>query len=302
MMEDINGKRNFNTISPSAKSLMFLKGFTNIPFARRTAELLMAPKEYNPDFNRKEMTFWARVVHFESRYWSIGQLLEDIKIRNILELSSGFSFRGLDMVSKGDYHYIDTDLPDVIEIKKDFNKALQDETCGLKGTLELLALNCLDEIQFQEVTDHFQEGEIVIVNEGMLMYLDMAEKEKLCGIIYKILKERGGCWITTDIYRKNPSKNSGLKVDERTKEFFLQHKIEENKFESFGEAELFFNRLGFEIDRTANVSRSKLSSLKYFMKNVSFWQLIKIRRSGKLQATWRLKLASKPTWEFIDFK
>lgn len=294
MGEDKSGNRNFNTISPSAKSLMFLKGFTNIPFARRTAELLMAPGEYNPDFSRKEMTFWARVVHFESRYWSIDQLLEDLKIKNILELSSGFSFRGLEMAAKDNYHYIDTDLQEVTDIKKELKTTLQNELGALKGNLELQPLNCLDEIQFRELADRFPKGEIAIVNEGMLMYLDVAEKEKLCRIIHKILEERGGYWITADIYRKNPSENPDFKVDDHTKDFFLQHKIEENKFNSFEEAELFFKKMGFEIDRVAEVSRSKLSSLKYFMRSVPFLQLLKIRKSGKLQETWRLRIAEAP--------
>jgi O-methyltransferase involved in polyketide biosynthesis len=290
-MEDNKaGNRNFNSISPSAESLMYLKGYTNIPFARRTAELLMQPKEYKPDFAIKEISFWARVVHFETRYWSIDQLLEDIDVKNILELSSGYSFRGLEKTAGSSYHYIDTDLPEVIEIKKELGRALMDEMGELSGTLELLPLNCLDEMQFQEVADHFPDGEIVIMNEGILMYLNMAEKEKLCGIIHKILTERGGYWITADIYRKNPKGSSEFKTDDGTKEFFLQHKIEENKFDSFEDAELFFKKMGFEIDRIADVKRSNLSSLKYFLKSVSPLQLLKLRKSGKLQTTWRLKL------------
>ena len=39
-MEQINlNNRNYNTISPSAKSILLMKGHTNIPFARQTAEL-----------------------------------------------------------------------------------------------------------------------------------------------------------------------------------------------------------------------------------------------------------------------
>jgi len=118
-MEQINlTNRNFNTISPSAKSLLLMKGHTNIPFARQTAELIEYPEKYNLDFSNEDMTFWARVVHFENRYWSIDQLLTDLPIKNILELSSGFSFRGLETTKKKGFYYIDTDLPDVIATKK----------------------------------------------------------------------------------------------------------------------------------------------------------------------------------------
>lgn len=189
-----------------------MKGHTNIPFARRTAELMMHPEEYSPDFDRKDMTFWARVLHFENRYWSINQLLTELPVKNILELSSGYSLRGFEKVREGHYHYIDTDLPELIDIKKDLLTALQEENNTIKGKLEVLPLNALDEKQFREVVNHFPEGEIVIGNEGLLMYLNNEEKEKLCKIIYEILKERGGYWITADIYLKTQIKMLDLKA------------------------------------------------------------------------------------------
>lgn len=108
--EQRTNSRDYNSISPSAKSLLLLKGITNIPCARDAAELVTFPGKYNPDLDNKDLAFWKRVVHFESRYWSINQLLEGLTINNILELSSGFSFRGLDTVRNREVHYIDTDL------------------------------------------------------------------------------------------------------------------------------------------------------------------------------------------------
>jgi O-methyltransferase involved in polyketide biosynthesis len=290
-MEQINGSdRNFDTISPSAFSLLLMKGYTNIPFTRRAAELLVHPHEYVPDYKKKEMTFWARLLHFESRYWSIDQLMEDLQVNNILELASGFSFRGLEAIRQKQVHYIDTDLPDLIAIKKEFISALKGENFASKGNLELLSLNALDEQQFQEIIARFPDGEIVIVNEGLLMYLDLPEKEKLCSIIHRILKERGGYWITADIYLKKKMDNLDLKIDDNTKAFFEQHRIEENKFESVEEAESFFKRMGFKVDKEANLKRSELSSMKYFLKNVTVKQLFKIRKTGKMQMTWRLRV------------
>lgn len=176
--------RDYNTISPSAKALLYLKGLTSIPFAKTAAEQMMLPDKYDSDFNIREFGFWARVVHFESRYWSIDHLLEDTEVKNVLELSSGFSFRGLASVAAhGDVHYIDTDLPDVITTKKQLVEAIKPE---LKGTLEVLPLNALDEVAFEELISHFPEGEVAIVNEGLLMYLGTSEKEKLCRIIHSI--------------------------------------------------------------------------------------------------------------------
>ncbi len=122
-METITGQtdspdRDFNTISPSARTLLLLKGLTNILFARATAEAMLSPEPYIPDYSSTDIRFWGRVAHFESRYWSIDQLLSGLPIKNILELSSGFSFRGLVHAKEEGVYYIDTDLPDLIDSKK----------------------------------------------------------------------------------------------------------------------------------------------------------------------------------------
>lgn len=285
--------REFSSISPSAKSLLLMKGHTNIPFARQTAELILHPEKYRPDFENRDLSFWARTLHFENRYLSIDDLLSDLIIGNILELSSGFSFRSLETVIRKGIHYIDTDLPDVIEQKRNFIPVLKNNRINLIGTLELLALNVLDEEAFEGVVSRFPQGEIVIVNEGLLMYLDTDEKIKLCRIIHKILKERGGYWITADIYVKRQYKKLNLNIDNETKDFFEVHKIEGNKFESFEEAETFFRRAGFEIDKVAYVNRSKLSSMKYFLKSISIKQLWYFRKAPRMQATWRLRIGKQ---------
>ena len=291
MDHKVSPTRNYNTISPSAFSLIMLKGYTNIPFARRTAELILHPETYTPDFSKGDMTFWARVLHFENRYWSIDQLLSDLHIKNVLELSSGLSFRGLASIGQKGMHYIDTDLPDVIRVKGEYLNILKDDCAPAQSDLEVMALNALDENQFQWIVNRFPEGEIAIVNEGLLMYLDMTEKEKLCKIIHGVLKERGGYWITADIYLKKKEKNLDMKLDDKMTAFFEQHRLEDNKFDSFEEAEDFFKRMGFSIDKESNLNRSELSSMKYFLQNVTEKELLKIRNGGKIQATWRLRIA-----------
>ena len=70
--------RNYNTISPSAEMLLMTKGYANIPFAKRAAELYLYPEKFSMDAGDKDLTFWARLAHFESRYWTIDQLLWEL--------------------------------------------------------------------------------------------------------------------------------------------------------------------------------------------------------------------------------
>jgi O-methyltransferase involved in polyketide biosynthesis len=228
-------------------------------------------------------------MHFENRYWSIDQLLNDLAVKNILELSSGFSFRSLEYSLQKGIHYIDTDLSDVIATKKELFNSLTKDGFNSNGKFELLSLNVLDENKIHEIIGHFPQGEVAIVNEGLLTYLNKQEKEKLCSIIHDILMKRGGYWITADIYLKNKQPKLGLKLNNKIKDFNEQQNTEGNSFESFKEAEMFFNDMGFVIDKEAQIKYSEMSSFKYLKKSITLRQLLKIRSLGKIQATWRLK-------------
>jgi len=282
-------ERDYSSISPSAKSLLLLKGHTDIPFAREAAAFYS--QSFIPDFSNAEFSFWARVLHFESRYKSINQLMADIDVPNILELSSGFSFRGLDLVCSKDVHYIDTDLPGIIDIKKEFVNNIEYNKC--KGTLETLPLNALDEQAFKSVVDRFENGTILFLNEGLLVYLNIAEKERLCRMIYDVLKRRGGYWITADIYvRTEEEMAPELKVNDKLAEFFEKHHIRDNMFDSFDTAEKFFHDMGFVIDKVANDNHAELTSLPHFMKLVTPERLAALQKMKKPQATWRLKVGN----------
>jgi hypothetical protein len=282
--------RDYSAISPSAKSLLLLKGITNIPFARETAELICFPDQYNPAVDNTDLAFWKRVVHFESRYWSIDQLLSPLSINNVLELSSGYSFRGLSAVRENPIFYIDTDLPNVINQKRDFIPALGGHDADIKGHLEMFPLNALDEKQFHQIVNSFPNGPLVIVNEGLLMYLNNEEKKALCKTIYDILKARGGYWITGDIYVKATMERINDKSQDSFKDLIEQQRIEDNMFESFASAKEFFKRLNFVIDKEAEVDLSKISSLKYLVSNATEEQLKEMQSHPSIQTSWRLKI------------
>ncbi len=290
-MEDpFSSKKDFSTVSPSARWLILMKGYTDIPFARQAAEWIASPKVFQPDYSHKDFSFWARTLHFEQRYWSIDQLLEGLPAKQFLELSSGYSLRGLEMIRRSDVHYIDTDLPGVIDGKKALVANILNQISPL-GHLELLPLNVLDRSQFDLVVNRFDKGELIIMNEGLLMYLNLEEKEQLCQTVYDVLKTRGGYWIVADIYLRYKLKKLRLNISPKMKSFFEQHQVEENKFESFAEAEQFFNRMGFRVDKAANIHPRNLTSWKYLWKKMTPGRLFRGMLTRRIQATWRLRIA-----------
>lgn len=282
--------KDYSTISPSAKSLLLLKGYTNIPYARETAALMQGAEVFDLDFAAKDFWFWMRVVHFELRYWSIDQLLQHASHKNVLELSSGYSFRGLALCAKeAGIHYLDTDLPEVVATKRDLMTQLHLGE-NLQSPFELLPLNALDEPEFNNVVQRFGAGPLSIVNEGLLMYLGLEEKARLCRSIHAVLKQRGGCWITADIYVKRPAE---VRVDipqrDGERRFFEQHHIEENKFDSYEAARAFFAEQGFEVVAEAVPDYQGLSVLPQLLAVLPEEARNRQQPPPKIQATWMLR-------------
>jgi O-methyltransferase involved in polyketide biosynthesis len=283
-------QKDYTSISPSAKSLLLMKGYTNIPYAKETADLLQGPEVFDLSFDEKDFWFWIRVMHFENRYWTIDQLLKQTDSTNMLELSSGYSFRGLDLCVKDkSIHYIDTDLPEVVAVKKDLINNLQLDR-DIKGNFELLSLNALNEADFNAIVSRFEDGPLTIVNEGLLMYLNLEEKISLCKIMLSTLKKRGGCWITADVYVKRTGEmRANMPQSKRESAFFEKHNIEENKFESYEAAEAFFQSEGFKLVKEATPDYGKLSVMPHLLKVLPEEARNSKEPPPKIQATWMLK-------------
>jgi O-methyltransferase involved in polyketide biosynthesis len=266
-----------------------MKGYTGIPYAREAAEIMERPKPYKVDFSDKDLIYCMRVAHFEARYNTINTLLADLSIKNILELSSGFSFRGLVATNQPGIHFIDTDLPELIEKKKELIAELTAGEEPNAGRFEILPLNALDQQALLETANRFEEGPIAIINEGLLLYLGTDEKKSLCSTIRQILVTYGGYWITADIYKKNHPFATEYTRDDKFQSFLDQHRIEDNKFENFEQAEAFFRENGLGIDKEADPDYSNLPVIQIALAKATEEQLKGIQGAGKFNTTWRLK-------------
>jgi O-methyltransferase involved in polyketide biosynthesis len=283
-------RKDFTSISPSAKSLLMMKGYTNIPYAKQMAALMQGPEIFDLSFDDKDFWFWMRVMHFESRYWSIDQLLRQTENKNLLELSSGYSMRGLDLcVNDENTHYIDTDLPEIVALKQGMISNLQVGD-KVKGKFELLPLNAVDPSEFSKVIHRFGDGPITIINEGLLMYLNLDEKKQVCNSIYKTLKQRGGVWITADVYVQRPKEMTERLIQSKSEAaFFEQHQIEENKFESYKAAQAFFEEQGLEMVKEAAPNYEEMSAMPHLLKALPQELRNSKEPPPKIQSTWMLR-------------
>ena len=281
--------KDFTSVSPSAWPLLLMKAETVIPYASEAVKWLPQPENVLKPSKEKDLMYWARVLHFEERYQSISQLLDDIKPHNILELSSGFSFRGLDMTEKNNnLHYIDTDLPGIVTVKK----TVIDKLCPSGNRLsnyELLPLNVLDKQAFKNITERFDDDPVTIVNEGLLMYLNRTEKETLCRHIRDTLEHHGGSWITADIYFRYQMEETKQPGDSFN-EFLDKHHAWENMFIDETGAKQFFESMGFKIDRIPEQDFKTLSAYPRFTQLLTKEQPASPNQMPKLRETWQLRL------------
>lgn len=243
----VAGPRDFSTITPSAYSLLVMRAQAGLPFARQAAELVLGAEGIAAEIARLSAVAGAelRRRHFEERYRSIDALLADAAATRVLEIAGGLSFRGLALAQRQPVVYVDTDLPAMAETKAGLVAAL--DAGPLVGELRVRALEALDPAAFRAAVAELPEGEIAIVNEGLLMYLDAEEKRRLAGNIRDALVARGGVWITADIYLRGRDPRIGQ--DDRLRAFLAAHRVEDQKFDSREAAEAFFTEAGFAIQR-----------------------------------------------------
>jgi O-methyltransferase involved in polyketide biosynthesis len=237
--------RDYSTISPSAKSLLMVRAQTSLPYAHRAAELLWGAEAVTEAQRETERSPSGpgRRRHFELRARSIDEAIAARGATRILELAAGLSFRGLDLAARrADVTYLDTDLPDIAALKADLVAQLHPEP--LLGSLRVQPLDALDRDAFRATIARLPSGDIAIVQEGLLMYLGDDEKATLAASVRSMLLERGGAWITSDIYIRSAIEPQR---DERTKAFLQAHRVEDNKFASWDAAAAFFAANGLRV-------------------------------------------------------
>lgn len=224
-----------------------VKAQTSLPFARQAAEILWGAAAIEEAERQTASTPWAvgRRDHFERRARSIDAALEAAGSARVLELAGGLSLRGLDWAARrDDVFYIDTDLPKMTEVKTELIRQLH--PTPLRGTLVVRPLDALDPSSFRATAALLPAGPVSIAQEGLLMYLDDAEKAALAANVRETLRERGGAWITADVYVRSALQPQR---DERTTKFLEQHRVEEKKFADFDAATAFFEANGFVVVR-----------------------------------------------------
>ncbi len=187
---------NFDKIILTAFMVSLARQFTDIPYAKELAQLVLAqrlvelPQTQNQD---KSVLLTARV---EARYKTINQVMAQYQIAQVLELASGLLPRGLFMSCNPNITFIESDLPAMILCKQQMVQQL----IGERPNLHFLEIDATNRpSQFLKSAEQLNAGQpIMILCEGLLTHLNVAEKQLVCANVREMLYSYGGVWITPD--------------------------------------------------------------------------------------------------------
>jgi O-methyltransferase involved in polyketide biosynthesis len=242
-------------ISVTAKVAAYFRQFSDIPFAAEVARRIGADEAFNRivrehGLERDDLTFYAPM--FEARYKSITQLILESGAPQVLELASGYSLRGLDLTRSGTTRYVETDLADVVALKLRLLEDVRQHHDIRASTQHVVtAADALDLEQVRAAAAGFDRRRpVVILCEGLIMYLSKEETERLATNIHRLLGEfAGGLWITPDFsFRTEATDLPPERV--RLREAITgvtQRRLDASAFADGPELALFLGGVGFNV-------------------------------------------------------
>ena len=133
--------------------------------------------------------------------------------------------------------------------------------------LYLYELNALDKKTFKEIVSKLPPGPVAIGCEGFLAHLTREERGDFAKIIREVLNERGGIWVTPDIFTRTQLLFllSGKSEREVTAEVTKStgRNYNDNAFVDEDDAKQFFSNLGFKYQiQTLGQTSRELNSIK----------------------------------------
>ncbi|HVY55158.1 MAG TPA: hypothetical protein VHC46_05315 [Thermodesulfobacteriota bacterium] len=243
-------------ISITAKLVAYYRQFSDIPFAKDVARYTGADEAFR-EFIRADGLNPDRLIEYapilEARYKSIVTLILKSGIKQVLELASGFSLRGLAMTRDPSISYVESDLKELTAEKENLIGEIRSlYRLENRGNHHVAVANALHPDELGKAADAFGRGrKLAVVNEGLVQYFSVAERETLAGNVRGLLKDfGGGVWITPDFMTKEDAMN----ISPERKRFrqvitgVTERGFYDAAFDSARQMNEFFADFGFKAD------------------------------------------------------
>jgi len=185
--------------SPTAELMAYFRGHSDIPWARDIADASgsehVARNMLKDRFS--EAGFLAVVA--EGRFKKCNAYAR--KFKSVVEIAAGLSPRGLILTEDPHLTYVSTDLPEMLGKARVITDRLLEQRQLKRPNLKWIGFDALtsDESAVNQVLESLPITPLAVISEGFMMYLDIEEKKAFLRNIHRMLKERGGALITTDV-------------------------------------------------------------------------------------------------------
>jgi len=189
----------FDKISPTALLVAYVRQFSDIPYTPEIAALSKAEVTASQFVvqGQKQPVMMAAVV--EARYKAIEQVRTRFHHTQILELASGLLPRGMILSEHPEITFIESDLAVMLQQKR----RLVNQIIGDRANLHFAAIDATDSLNPLSLSKYFQSDQpVTVLCEGLLMYLTLAEKQRVFANVRSLLQTYGGVWITPDLTTK----------------------------------------------------------------------------------------------------
>lgn len=119
-------------------------------------------------------------------------LMTKFPYKQIIEFPSGLSPRGMTFSENPEYLYIESDLENMLNRKKNIVDKIYSQNKINKTNHKFVSANLLEGNLEEKIFPHIDKNEkSVVITEGLTPYFDMGNLRKILTNIYKLLKNSG---------------------------------------------------------------------------------------------------------------
>lgn len=289
--------KEYSKISPTAVFCARMRAKQNVPFAKEIVELIDTKYskliEDLPDYGETLSSKPNFIPFIEGRYYSLNDVLKEIKNTFIVELASGLSPRSLEFLNKENIIYLETELKGLINLKEKIIKEIIKKHNLNEQNLFFMSINPLEKEDMNKIgklcLEKGRNKRLIIIHEGLLMYFDKKEKAIFRDNIRYLFENytKDGLWLTSDFSRLKKKSDAPLGKENIRDKISKVTKREFDYFDSIEDTKKFLNEGGFDSEIIPNEKViSQLIEKKGFESNKK-----DILDSSKGYQVWKIKLS-----------
>lgn len=262
----------FELVSYSAQVKLHWLSTTGMPEAQKILKELGTPNIYGKD-NLKDYARLEKLngIYQELCYASTAEYVRKNDYRNIMDIGGGYTPRAINFVNEG-RNYIGAELTAVaISAMQVMPKFIDPK---YKNNLSYENVPVEDRNVMTLTANRFK-GKLCIIEDGLMIYLTRERADAMFSIVRDILKNHGGCFITSDFVTRDMFKDLATafygekyaqSLYNKTKAMYenlFGEPLKDNTFTSQADAIKFLQSKGLKVQPVPLITdTSKLYSLK----------------------------------------